>query len=97
VKILVTGAGGFIGFHVSQGLLALGDEVIGLENLSDYYDPSIKVSRVDILRGHRNLRFVKLDLVDRGGIEALFKAENFGRVIHRATRHSGVHADVWQI
>jgi UDP-glucuronate 4-epimerase len=86
MKILVTGAAGFIGFHVSQGLLARGDEVVGLDNLNDYYDPRLKTARLDILRRCKNFRFVKLDLVDRGGMEALFAAERFGRVVHLAAQ-----------
>jgi UDP-glucuronate 4-epimerase len=86
MKILVTGAAGFIGFFVSQALLARGDEVVGLDNLNDYYDPRLKIARLDILRQHKNFRFVKLELVDRRGIEALFAAEKFNRVIHLAAQ-----------
>jgi UDP-glucuronate 4-epimerase len=86
MRILVTGAAGFIGFFVSQGLLARGDEVIGLDNLNDYYDPRLKAARLEILRQHKNFRFVKLDVVDRGGIEALFATEKFNRVIHLAAQ-----------
>jgi UDP-glucuronate 4-epimerase len=86
MRILVTGAAGFIGFFVSQGLLARGDDVIGLDNLNDYYDPRLKAARLEILRQHKNFRFVKLDVVDRGGIEALFATEKFNRVIHLAAQ-----------
>src|SRR6202030_4473820 len=86
MKILVTGAAGFIGFFVSQALLARGDEVVGLDNLNDYYDPRLKIARLDILLQHKNFRFVKLELVDRRGIEALFTAEKFNRVIHLAAQ-----------
>ncbi|HWS68416.1 MAG TPA: NAD-dependent epimerase [Steroidobacteraceae bacterium] len=86
MKILVTGAAGFIGFFVSRGLLARGDEVVGLDNLNDYYDPRLKLARLKILQGHENFRFVKLDLTDRKGIEALFSAEKFARVIHLAAQ-----------
>jgi UDP-glucuronate 4-epimerase len=86
MKILVTGAAGFIGFFVAQGLLARGDEVVGLDNLNDYYDPSLKYSRLKLLQDHENFRFVKLDLTDRRGIEALFAAEKFSRVIHLAAQ-----------
>jgi UDP-glucuronate 4-epimerase len=86
MKILVTGAAGFIGFFVSQGLLARGDEIVGLDNLNDYYDPRLKAARLDILGKHKNFRFVKLDLADRGGIDALFAAERFTRVIHLAAQ-----------
>jgi UDP-glucuronate 4-epimerase len=86
MKILVTGAAGFIGFFVSQGLVARGDEVVGLDNLNDYYDPRLKAARLEMLQQHKNFRFVKLDLTDRLGIEALFKAEKFSRVIHLAAQ-----------
>jgi UDP-glucuronate 4-epimerase len=86
MKILVTGAAGFIGFHVAQGLIARGDEVVGLDNLNAYYDPRLKAARLEILKRHDNFRFVKLDLVDRTGIEALFTAEKFSRVIHLAAQ-----------
>jgi len=86
MKVLVTGAAGFIGFFVSQGLIARGDEVVGLDNLNDYYDPRLKTARLGILQQHRNFRFVKLDLVDRGGVENLFKREKFDRVIHLAAQ-----------
>ena len=86
MKILVTGAAGFIGCFVSQGLLARGDEVVGLDNLNDYYDPRLNAARLGMLQQHKNFRFVKLDLADRGGIEGLFKAEKFGRVIHLAAQ-----------
>ncbi len=86
MKILVTGAAGFIGFHVSQGLLARGDEVVGLDNLNDYYDPRLKAARLEILQRHEKFRFVERDLIDRGGIETLFATENFGRVVHLAAQ-----------
>jgi UDP-glucuronate 4-epimerase len=92
MKILVTGAAGFIGFFVSQGLLARGDEVVGLDNLNDYYDPRLKAARLAILQQHKNFRFVKLDLVDRGGIETLFAAEKFSRVIHLAAQAGVRHS-----
>src|SRR5450631_208366 len=98
MKILVTGAAGFIGFFVSQALLARGDEVVGLDNLNDYYDPRIKTARLERLLLNRNFRFVKLDLADRKGIEDLFAAEKFGRVIHLAAqagvRHSIDHPHI---
>ena len=69
MKILVTGAAGFIGFHVSRALLERGDEVIGLDNLNDYYDPRLKASRLDMLRPSENFRFVKLELANRAARE----------------------------
>jgi UDP-glucuronate 4-epimerase len=86
MKILVTGAAGFIGYFVSQELLARGEQVLGLDNLNDYYDPRLKTARLDMLRKYKNFRFVKLNLTDRGGIDALFKAEKFNRVIHLAAQ-----------
>ncbi len=82
MKILVTGAAGFIGFHTAKHLLERGDEVVGLDNLNDYYDVSIKLARLDILKPFSAFRFVKMDLADRQGMPALFAAEKFQRVIH---------------
>ena len=86
MKILVTGAAGFIGMHATLRLLARGDEVVGLDNLNDYYDPTLKEARLARLLPHAGFRFVKLDVADRAGIEALFAAEKFDRVIHLAAQ-----------
>jgi UDP-glucuronate 4-epimerase len=86
MKILVTGAAGFIGFHVSKALLERGDEVIGLDNLNDYYDPTIKQARLCRLEGQEHFRFIKKDLADRDGIAALFTREKFQRVINLAAQ-----------
>src|SRR5712671_2487454 len=86
MKILLTGAAGFIGFHTANILLARGDEVIGLDNLNDYYDVSLKEARLDRLKKHTNFRFVKMDLADRVGMPALFKREKFSRVINLAAQ-----------
>jgi len=86
MKILVTGAAGFIGMHTSQVLLARGDEVVGIDNLNDYYDPTLKEARLARLTPHANFRFVKLDVADRPGMEALFAREQFDRVIHLAAQ-----------
>ena len=86
MKILVTGAAGFIGFHVSRSLLARGDQVVGLDNMNDYYDPRLKTARLELLRRHGNFRFIRLDLNDRRGIEGVFGSELFDRVIHLAAQ-----------
>jgi len=93
VKHLVTGAAGFIGYHVAERLLARGDEVVGLDNLSPYYDPALKQARLDRLRRHDGFRFAQLDLADREPIEALFARERFPRVIHLAAQ-AGVRYSV---
>jgi UDP-glucuronate 4-epimerase len=86
MKILLTGAAGFIGFHVAQKLLARGDEVLGLDNLNDYYDPNLKRARLSMLEKHPKFRFMKMDLADKGGMKALFAREKFPRVIHLAAQ-----------
>ncbi|MDT3671438.1 MAG: NAD-dependent epimerase [Aromatoleum sp.] len=86
MKILVTGAAGFIGMHTCQVLLARGDEVVGLDNLNDYYDPRLKEARLARLTPHKRFRFVKLDVADRPGVERLFAEEWFDRVIHLAAQ-----------
>ncbi|MEP6999353.1 MAG: NAD-dependent epimerase [bacterium] len=86
MKHLVTGAAGFIGYHVSQRLLARGDEVVGLDDLNAYYDPSLKSARLERLVAHENFRFVKMDLADQAGMQTLFETEQFPRVIHLAAQ-----------
>lgn len=82
MRILVTGAAGFIGFHAALRLLERGDEVIGLDNLNSYYDPSLKEARLARLKMHGNFRFAALDLADRAGMRALFLETRFQRVCH---------------
>jgi UDP-glucuronate 4-epimerase len=82
MKFLVTGAAGFIGFYVCQRLLALGYQVVGLDNLNDYYPVQLKRDRLSQLQNHPGFRFEQLDLADRDGIAALFAREQFQRVIH---------------
>ena len=86
MKILVTGAAGFIGSHVAQRLVARGDEVVGLDNLNDYYDVNLKRARLARLEPSPGFRFVKLDLADNGGMANLFKREKFDRVVHLAAQ-----------
>jgi UDP-glucuronate 4-epimerase len=86
MKVLVTGAAGFIGFHTAGRLLGRGDEVVGLDNLNDYYDVNLKLARLGILRGQPRFDFVKLDLADREGMARLFAERRFDRVIHLAAQ-----------
>jgi UDP-glucuronate 4-epimerase len=82
LKLLVTGSAGFIGFHTAKALLERGDEVVGLDNLNEYYDVTLKNARLALLQRHANFKFVKLDLADEAGMAKLFAAEKFQRVIH---------------
>jgi UDP-glucuronate 4-epimerase len=85
-KILVTGAAGFIGFHLAKALLDRGDEIVGLDNLNDYYDVSLKQARLAQLESRSNFRFVRMDLSDREGMDNLFKTEKFDRVVNLAAQ-----------
>lgn len=85
-KILVTGAAGFIGSTLSKRLLARGDQVVGLDNLNDYYDVQLKKDRLAQLEGNPLFSFVKLDLSDRAGMEALFREERFDKVVNLAAQ-----------
>jgi UDP-glucuronate 4-epimerase len=93
--ILVTGAAGFIGFHVARLLLAEGRHVVGLDNLNSYYDPALKQSRLNILRGDSRFSFAQIDLADRPSMDRLFAKHRFPAVIHLAAqagvRHSIDH------
>jgi len=86
MKFLVTGAAGFIGMYVAKRLLEQGHEVVGLDNLNNYYNPALKQWRLEQLQPFEKFRFVRLDLVDRNGVAALFRAERFERVIHLAAQ-----------
>jgi UDP-glucuronate 4-epimerase len=92
MKILVTGAAGFIGYHVAQRLLARGDEVVGLDNLNPYYDVTLKQARLAHLESAAGFRFVKLDLAEPQEIAALFAAERFARVVHLAAQAGVRHS-----
>ncbi|MGL1810097.1 UNVERIFIED_CONTAM: NAD-dependent epimerase/dehydratase family protein [Serratia marcescens] len=82
MKFLVTGAAGFIGYHVAERLLTAGHQVVGIDNLNDYYDVGLKMARLDRLADKPGFRFIKLDLADREGMAALFAEHQFQRVIH---------------
>ena len=86
MKILVTGAAGFIGSHTAHKLLARGYEVVGLDNLNEYYDVSLKQARLERLTPQANFRFVRLDLADEGAMRELFAREKFPSVIHLAAQ-----------
>jgi UDP-glucuronate 4-epimerase len=86
LKYLVTGTAGFIGMYTAIRLLEQGHEVVGLDNLNDYYEPELKQYRLAKLVPYENFRFVEMDLADRDGMAALFKAEQFDRVIHLAAQ-----------
>jgi UDP-glucuronate 4-epimerase len=90
--ILVTGAAGFIGFHVARRLLADGRCVVGLDNLNPYYDPALKQARLDELTGNEAFRFVKRDLADRTGIASLFAEHRFRDVVHLAAQAGVRHS-----
>lgn len=86
MKFLVTGAAGFIGFHTADRLCREGHEVVGIDNLNDYYSVDLKLARLELLRKHGNFRFEKLDIGDRARLAELFRDEQFERVIHLAAQ-----------
>lgn len=77
MKFTVTGAAGFIGYHVAERLLTAGHQVVGIDNLNDYYDVGLKTARLDRLADKPGFRFIKLDLADREGMAALFAEHQF--------------------
>ncbi len=85
-KVLVTGAAGFIGYHVASRLLERGDLVLGLDNLNDYYDVSLKEDRLAMLEPHPRFSFRRLDVADRTAVEDLFRTERPEIVIHLAAQ-----------
>ena len=104
MPVLVTGAAGFIGSHVAHVLLDRGEDVVGLDDLNDYYDPTLKEARLARLASKRGFSFVKLDVADRAGMEALFAQHRFDRVVHLAAQagvrysitnpHAYVHSNI---
>lgn len=99
MRILVTGAAGFIGFHLSQRLLARGDEVTGLDNLNAYYDVSLKQARLAQLVSSTRFTFERMDIADRAAVAALFASRRFDAVMHLAAqagvRHSIDHPEAY--
>jgi UDP-glucuronate 4-epimerase len=86
MKILVTGTAGFIGFHLAKRLLARGDEVVGVDNVNDYYDVRLKHARMAQLEGHSGYRFVRADLADRDAMACIFRDVRPQRVVHLAAQ-----------
>lgn len=86
MKVLVTGAAGFIGMHVAQLLLRRGDDVLGIDNLNDYYDPALKLARLEQLKPFIRFKFLRLDMTNGAAVEELFAAEGFDRVVHLAAQ-----------
>lgn len=86
MKILVTGAAGFIGFHLSKRLTERGDTVIGIDNLNDYYDVNLKLARLKQLEPNNNFSFQKIDIADRNAMTTLFKDINFDAVVNLAAQ-----------
>ncbi len=99
MRLLVTGAAGFIGSHLATRLLAEGNSVVGIDNLNDYYDVQLKDDRVERLEKNPNFQFIKLDIADKKGMESLFTGERFDRVFHLAAqagvRYSLTHPHVY--
>lgn len=98
-NILVTGAAGFIGFYVSKRFLDEGHQVIGIDNLNDYYDVQLKQQRLNVLMTYPNFVFYKVDLIDRVELEKIFLTHNFDYVVNLAAqagvRYSLVNPDVY--
>ena len=86
MRILVTGAAGFIGYHTAEALLARGDSIIGLDNLSDYYDVRLKEARLERLRRHAKFEFIRADLADRAAVAQVFAEHRPQRVVHLAAQ-----------
>ena len=86
MRILVTGAAGFIGFHLASRLLGRGGEVVGLDNLNAYYDVTLKQARLDLLRSHERFVFVRADLADESAMEATFASGRFDAVVNLAAQ-----------
>ena len=86
MKVLVTGAAGFIGYFTASKLLERGDTVVGLDNFNDYYDPALKEARAAKLEGYDAFSMKRIELADRAAMEALFATEKFDKVVHLAAQ-----------
>jgi len=86
MKFLITGAAGFIGFHTSQYLLDRGDIVIGVDNINDYYDPSLKEARLSQLKDNDRFTFYKIDIIDKDAVNTIFETESPEHIIHLAAQ-----------
>ncbi|MDO9106231.1 MAG: NAD-dependent epimerase [Methylovulum sp.] len=99
MKVMVTGAAGFIGSALGLKLLERGDEVVGIDNLNDYYDVNLKLARLDRLTDYRQFKFVKLDIADKQAVQDVFAKEDVARVMHLAAqagvRYSITHPDAY--
>jgi UDP-glucuronate 4-epimerase len=86
MRVLITGVAGFIGMHVAKLLLERGDIVVGLDNFNDYYDPRLKLARLEQLKPFAGFHFVKADIADRVAMEDLFAVERFNCVVNLAAQ-----------
>jgi len=94
MKVLITGDAGFIGSQLSKRLLERGDEIVGLDNLNEYYDINLKKARLTQLKRYTKFRFIKLELADRSGIAELFTREKFNRVANYLAAQAGVRYSI---
>ena len=85
-KILITGAAGFIGYHLSKSLLDEGYEVLGIENINDYYDPNLKLARLEQLKSYQNFKFKKVDIADKESITQSFQSFKPNKVVNLAAQ-----------
>ncbi|MEE8203223.1 MAG: GDP-mannose 4,6-dehydratase, partial [Alphaproteobacteria bacterium] len=92
MAVLVTGAAGFIGYHVSEALLARGESVIGVDDLNSYYDVALKKARLARLGGNKDFTFHRLDIAGRGALEAACQGAGVDRVVHLAAQAGVRHS-----
>ena len=86
MKILVTGVAGFIGMSVAKALLERGDEVVGIDNLNDYYEVQLKYDRLKLIEDYDGFTFIKMDISDRDAMKVLFEEQKFQRVFNAAAQ-----------